>query len=361
MSDFVVDLVGEKKRIAEEAKKAASEIVQDAIDKQCYGFPVSFYYTCSEPIDSYTFCCIPTKEFLQELLAKLNGVSFKEDTDPEEMETFAYVIPNDKDNIVYLCKKFWSAPDILHIDSKPGTLIHEVSHLLGTIDVSYEHLTVELYEDYGTLLGKSQCIKDVNGKDYHREEVFQVNANCLEHEFETIINHEQVYSNERYQCCGETKKNSVCKRRSTGHYYLHQRFEQQRAEMENKLAKFWEGRNDHATTEGKRGFLQALLAKLDEVSFKENTDAEEREAFAYVIPNDKDNIVYLCKKFWSAPDILRIDSKPGTLIHEVSHLLGTTDITYEHLTVELYEQYGTLLGRSQSFEDEDGKVHYREE
>ncbi|KAL7868060.1 hypothetical protein SRHO_G00094440 [Serrasalmus rhombeus] len=252
MSDFVVDLVGEKKRIAEEAKKAASEIVQDAIDKQCYGFPVSFYYTCSEPVDSYTFCCIPTEEFLQELLAKLNGVSFKEDTDPEMRESFAYVTPSKKDDIVYLCKMFWSAPDILHIDSKPGTLIHEVSHLLGTIDVSYEHLTVELYEAYGTLLGKSQCVKDINGKGYCREEVFQVNANCLEHEFETIINHEQEYSNGRYQCCGETKKNSVCKHRSTDHYSLHKRFEGQRDEMERKLAKFWEGRKDHATTEGKR-------------------------------------------------------------------------------------------------------------
>ncbi|XP_036431813.1 uncharacterized protein LOC118811596 [Colossoma macropomum] len=249
MSNFVVDLAGEK-RITEEAKKAASEIVQDAIDKQCYGFPVSFYYTCSEPIDSYTFCCIPTKEFLQELLAKLNEVSFKEDTDPEENETYAYVKPSD--DIVYLCEQFWSAPNTLCEDSKPGTLIHEVSHLLGTTDVSYEHLTVEIYEDYGTLLGKSQCVKDINGKDYHREEVFQVNANCLEHEFETIINHEQVYSNGRYQCCGETKKNSVCKHRSTGHYYLHKRFGGQRAEMERKLATFWEERNAHATTEGKR-------------------------------------------------------------------------------------------------------------
>ncbi|XP_049331187.1 uncharacterized protein LOC125799169 [Astyanax mexicanus] len=237
MSNLIKVLSEEKQRIAEDARKAASEIIQDAIDKKCYGLPVTFHYTCSEPVDSYTFCCIPTKEFLQNILAKLSEARFIEDTDPEESETFAYVIPQDKDGIIYLCKQFWKAEDTLCEDSKPGTLIHEVSHLLGTEDIFYEHMTVELYEEYGTLLGKSQSVMDLNG-ERHREEVFQVNANCLEHEFETIINHEGAYSDGKYQCCRETKKNSVCKHRSTGHYYLHERFSYQRDEMKRKLEKF---------------------------------------------------------------------------------------------------------------------------
>ncbi|XP_036431812.1 uncharacterized protein LOC118811595 [Colossoma macropomum] len=252
MSGFVVDLDVEKRKIAEEAKKATSEIVQYAIDNQFHGFPVSFGFTCAEPVDPYKFCCIPTKEFLQELLAKLNEVSFKEDTDPEENKTIAYVIPSEKDDVVYLCEQFWSAEDTLCEESKPGTLIHEVSHLLGTVDITYDHLTVELYEQYGTLLGRSQPFKDKDGKVYYREEVAQVNASCLEHEFETVINHEETYTNGRYPCCGETRKNSVCKCRSTGHYYLHERFDSKKDEMKHRVANFWKEINARISTEARR-------------------------------------------------------------------------------------------------------------
>ncbi|KAI4872101.1 hypothetical protein NFI96_030973 [Prochilodus magdalenae] len=242
MAEFIIKLSEEKKRIVDEAKEATLQIVQDAIDKQCYGSPVSFYYSCSEPVDSHTFCCIPTKEFLQKILAKLNEVSFKEDTNPDNINTFAYTNCPGEDT-VYMCELFWSAPKHLCKDSQPGILIHEISHRLGTIDVSYKYLTVELYEEHGTLLGKSQCVEDDNGKDTHREEVLQVNADSLEYEFETIINHKEEYSNGRYPCCGETKINSVCKHRSTGHYNLHERFGWQRAEMKRKVDEFW---NAHA-------------------------------------------------------------------------------------------------------------------
>ncbi|XP_022527611.1 uncharacterized protein LOC103022766 [Astyanax mexicanus] len=240
MANYLMDLSEEKQRIAEEARKATSEIIQDAIDKECYGLPVTFHMTnCPEPFESHTFCCIPTKEFLQNLLAKLSEARFIEDTDPAESETFAYVTPQDNDGIIYLCEAFWEAGDTLCEDSKPGTLIHEVSHLLGTEDIFYEHMTLEFYENYGTLLGKSQFCIHVNGKEFN-EEVFQVNANSLEHEFETIINHEGAYSDGKYQCCGETKKYSVCTHRFRGHYYLHERLSAEKDLMERKLAKFRE-------------------------------------------------------------------------------------------------------------------------
>ncbi|KAG9281078.1 hypothetical protein AMEX_G3858 [Astyanax mexicanus] len=239
MGNCIKVLSEEKQRIAEEARQAASEIIQDAIDKKCYGLPVTYSNTCSDPVDSYTFCCIPTKEFLQDLLAKLSEARFMEDKKPGKCDTFAYVIPQNKDVIIYLCKQFWKAGDTLCEDSKPGTLIHEVSHLLGTEDIFYEHMTVELYEAYGILMGKSKCVKDLHGKG-HREEVFQVNANSLEHEFETIINHKGAYSDGKYQCCGETKKNSVCTHNSADHYGLHERFPSQRDEMQRKLEKFWQ-------------------------------------------------------------------------------------------------------------------------
>ncbi|KAG9337007.1 hypothetical protein JZ751_029924 [Albula glossodonta] len=236
---YISNLSGQKARQAEEAKQAAVQIVQDALQKGFYEFPVSFYYTCSDPVDSYKFCCIPTENFLRDLLAKLKRVVFKEDKNPEESKTFAYVYPGDETCTVYLCALFWKVPDYLCKDSKPGTLIHEVSHLLGTDDVTYNELLVELYEDHNTLLGWSGPMSGDNPKDLKgrpKEEVVQINANSLEYEFETMINHEGHYSN-KYSCCGETKRHSVCRHRSTGHYHLHERFPRQKREMQERL---WE-------------------------------------------------------------------------------------------------------------------------
>ncbi|KAJ8390948.1 hypothetical protein AAFF_G00098680 [Aldrovandia affinis] len=235
-SGYIRDLSGQKQTQAEEAKQAAVEILKDALEKGMYGFPVSFHYTCSEPVDPYKFCCIPTQTFLRDLLETMQKVVFKEDEDPEESYTFAYVCPReDSSPTVYLCKAFWDAPDHLCIDSKPGTLIHEVSHLLGTEDVYYELMVVELYENYGTLLGRSCCVQGEDGAWHYREEVAQINANSLEHEFETVLNHNGEYRNGKHSCCGETKKHSVCRWRETAHYHLHERFNHHK--VERKLCK----------------------------------------------------------------------------------------------------------------------------
>lgn len=231
------------------------EIVRDALEKQFYGFPVCFNRTCSEPVDSYKFCCIPTESFLRDVLKKLEEVKFKEDKDPEKSETFAYVDVGQKDNTVYLCQLFWGALDNLPcvnefnnkcFDSKPGTLIHEVSHFLGTLDFTYDRMTVQFWEyEFGKGFWMGTCLfeefptpgeKDKNPK---RASMFvvQINANSLEHEYETIINHEMSYQGGMYLCCKETKKNSVCKGRSTLHYGLHNRaeFDEFKKEMEEIL------------------------------------------------------------------------------------------------------------------------------
>ncbi|KAL1005614.1 hypothetical protein UPYG_G00061360 [Umbra pygmaea] len=236
-SSFITELSGEKLVAAEEARTATIEILKDALEKRFYGFPVSFSYTCTEPVDSYKFSCIPTEKILRDLLEKMEKIVFREDSDPEHINVFAYVYPEDYNNVVYLCEEFWSAKPYLCRDSKPGTLIHEVSHLLGTDDITYELLEVELFELHGTLLGKLDYIQDEDEveKLHCLEVVAQVNANSLEYEFETFINHEKSYEDGRYTCCEETKKNSVCGERETGHYHLHERFEYKRKEMEERL------------------------------------------------------------------------------------------------------------------------------
>lgn len=251
MSQYISDLSGKKLEKAQQIRTATMEIVQDALEKQFYGFPVSFNRTCSIPDDPYKFCSIPTKSFLQDLLEKLEEVKFKEDTDPEMSDIFAYVIPGDMDDIVYLCECFWGALDNLPceyesnnkcFDSKPGTLIHEVSHLLGTEDITYDRLTVQFWEyEFGRGFWMGTCLVDEEDVDPARVAMYvvQINANSLEHEYETIINHERSYQDGKYLCCGETRINSVCKSRSILHYGLHNRpeFDKFKKEMEESLQK----------------------------------------------------------------------------------------------------------------------------
>eukprot|EP00004_Rigifila_ramosa_P016971 TRINITY_DN407_c0_g1_i2.p1 TRINITY_DN407_c0_g1~~TRINITY_DN407_c0_g1_i2.p1 ORF type:complete len:361 (-),score=92.00 TRINITY_DN407_c0_g1_i2:663-1745(-) len=50
--------------------------------------------------------------------------------------------------------------------------------------------------------------------------------------------------------------------------------------------------------------------------------------FAYVYPTDTaTHTIHLCSAYWSAPVTLQRDSKPGTLVHEMSHFndIGSTD------------------------------------
>jgi peptidyl-Lys metalloendopeptidase len=54
--------------------------------------------------------------------------------------------------------------------------------------------------------------------------------------------------------------------------------------------------------------------------------------YAYVYPTDTTHTVYVCGYFWRVPSTnCRLDSQPGTLIHEMSHfnnVCSTRDVTY---------------------------------
>lgn len=77
--------------------------------------------------------------------------------------TFAFVYPTDPDKNIYVCGAFWSAPAQMEIDSRPGTLIHEMSHfenVAGTLD--------HVYGLDGTLaLAESDPCMATNNADSH--------------------------------------------------------------------------------------------------------------------------------------------------------------------------------------------------
>ncbi|KAK6467540.1 hypothetical protein HHUSO_G35084 [Huso huso] len=225
---IVIDLDKNEAKIAENARAAAKEILEDALEKNMYGTdqPIQFGYTCGDLVDPYKFCAIPTKDVISNMLGKLDKVKFKKEIASSCDCDYAYVFPTDKECIVYLCKQFWQAPTNLEKDSQPGTLIHEVSHFLGTEDITYEELYVEVHEVNERLFGKSNVItiRGAEATQHAAIEAGQMNANSLEYEYETVLNHEGSYLNGSYKCCGETKRNSVCQRRDTGHYHLHKNF-----------------------------------------------------------------------------------------------------------------------------------------
>lgn len=103
-SSYITEQSGEKLVVSEQARRTTNEILEDALEQRFYGFPVSFGYSWSEPLDSYHFCCIPTETLLRDLLQMMKEMSFREDSDPGESETFAYVCPEDGYNLVYCAR-----------------------------------------------------------------------------------------------------------------------------------------------------------------------------------------------------------------------------------------------------------------
>lgn len=82
-----------------------------------------------------------------------------------------------------------------------------------------------------------------------------------------------------------------------------------------------------------QGNFNRILTKLNSNNFIVNCAGPQcsSDTFAYVYPSDSSFTIYVCGAFWNAPNAVTYDSKPGTLIHEMSHfsVIGKTqDHTY---------------------------------
>ena len=215
---------------AQSAKTAALSILQDALDKKDR---VLVHLSNKVLTEEYMYVmsryAAVTAADVSSLILELKMLTFKAVTHPG---AYAYVHPKDYRKTVYLCDQFWEAPAYLSKDCQPGILIHEASHFLGYIDLDYtEHLDPVLVSGLavdpakiegdtsnsrvGELLALKKehaegplAIEVLAGK-YEQGQITQ-NANSLEYEFEITINHHGVFDGKSYQCCGETKFNSVC-------------------------------------------------------------------------------------------------------------------------------------------------------
>jgi peptidyl-Lys metalloendopeptidase len=67
-------------------------------------------------------------ENYRRMQAEFLAENFIIDCSDSEATYFAYVYPNDQTHRIYVCAAYWSASAEISQDSKPGTLVHEMSH-----------------------------------------------------------------------------------------------------------------------------------------------------------------------------------------------------------------------------------------
>ncbi|XP_069498928.1 uncharacterized protein [Ambystoma mexicanum] len=202
--------------VAEEARRKALEILDDTLNKphllmnptEHIGDDQKKYW-----MKRYT---VLTKDRVQNLRRVLQEAKFMKDNRDRFTNTFAYVYIYDKNKIIHLCPLFWEAPESLQKDSQPGTLIHEVSHFLGTTDIVYnEDTRRQEFCCEGRAMRRTR--ESVDGQKEDLKEII-TNADNVEYEFEITLNHKGTYewmkrgplTYRAYTCCGERAENSVC-------------------------------------------------------------------------------------------------------------------------------------------------------
>jgi len=86
-----------------------------------------------------------------------------------------------------------------------------------------------------------------------------------------------------------------------------------------------------------RSNMGNILSEFASESYKIDCSCTD-DYYAYVYPSDRSHTVYLCNAFWDAPEEkFQFNSKPGTLIHELSHFYdvgGTDDHAYGQRAVQ---------------------------
>ncbi|XP_042335804.1 uncharacterized protein LOC121937027 [Sceloporus undulatus] len=208
----IQNLTKRETSIVEAAKQGAIEILQDALkkkDKVLMKEPEKVVLKGEEK--EFFFMkryAILTEDRVKKLLAELKKVRFKKNIHSDHYGDYAYVYPDDETRTIYLCGLFWNAPKYLEKDSQPGTLIHEVSHFLGTHDIAYG------WKAKPVPLGcKGIMVKGNLEKENYKDALCKAfwNADNVEYEFELTLKHKQRnYLGGKYCCCGETARYSVC-------------------------------------------------------------------------------------------------------------------------------------------------------
>ncbi|XP_040214098.1 uncharacterized protein LOC120944208 [Rana temporaria] len=324
---FVVPLSEEEIKKADECKQRTLNIFNDALKKKD-ALLLDNHVEFSDQEKPDGFPIIGT-ELVKDLIGQLQNVTFRRG---RYQRMNAYVRPTDGDRIVYLCPQFWQQHEFLQLNSRPGTLIHKTSLLLGYKDA---------IEENTEKVKKSQ-----------QHKLCPISALLIQIAFSFFMNHQGSYIFGFYSCCGETSRDTVCEKSimSSILRILYISKASLLSKEEGKMANEAKQRalnilndalkkKDSLLVDDPEEFskekklvlfpligtdlVKDLIGELQKVTFKRNKDPEnETKMVAYVNKIAGDRTVYLSINFFEQSEFLQINSRPETLIHEVSHFLG---------------------------------------
>ncbi|XP_013816269.2 uncharacterized protein [Apteryx mantelli] len=205
--DVTEELSEEESRIVWRAQRTALEVLEDTLRKDRVLIKNLKDVVVLDRGSKGDGCWVEryamlTEKLLRQLISQLEQVAFQKN--PCKARSYAYVKKNTPDRTIYLCPLFWQAPRELEKDSQPGTLIHEASHFLGLHDITYTTASFQV----GT--GGAIIWTDSHTPAFESLRKALLNANSIEYEFEIVLKHREPYRGDRYACCGETARNSIC-------------------------------------------------------------------------------------------------------------------------------------------------------
>ncbi|OCT63337.1 uncharacterized protein LOC121398174 [Xenopus laevis] len=174
----------EEWNLAEEAKQRTLRILFDALEKKdslLVENPEDFV-----GIQRLKNCPLIPQHLVQDLITRLLKVTFMKGKNVL-CETF-YLVPDSDEIIIYLSPDFWHQKEMLDSGSRPGTLILELSQVLG-----YKRYLERITED----------------REGDVPPMVPLSASNICSAFETWMSHKGLYSG-FYSCCGEESRDSVC-------------------------------------------------------------------------------------------------------------------------------------------------------
>lgn len=86
---------------------------------------------------------------------------------------------------------------------------------------------------------------------------------------------------------------------------------------------YWYGSHAPDILERVDMLVGSVGSGIDDITYNCACDAAHMGDYAYVFPRDSTFQIYVCPLFFSGADIN--DAAVGTLVHEISHFLGTVD------------------------------------
>ncbi|XP_062434853.1 uncharacterized protein LOC134142104 isoform X1 [Rhea pennata] len=205
--DVTEELSEEESRIVWRAQQAALAVLEDTLRKDWVLIKNLKDVVVLDRGSKGDSCGVEhyamlTERLLRQLISQLEQVAFQKNSC--KARSYAYVKKNTPDQTIYLCPLFWQAPREFEKDSQPGTLIHEASHFLGLHDITYMTASFRVGD------GGAVIWTDSHTPAFESLRKALLNANNIEYEFEIVLKHREPYQGNRYACCGETARNSIC-------------------------------------------------------------------------------------------------------------------------------------------------------